>query len=81
MDTPGLDPMQCSPSNRRDPAAWRRRMVACLGLAALFLVPIGCNPPSEGRPAGSIHIDTVRTKASDVDAVKGKAAQAKVRRP
>ncbi len=73
--------MQLSPSNRRDPATRRRGMVACLGLAALVMVPVGCNPPSEGRPAGSIHIDTARTNASDVDAVKGKAKPSKVRRP
>jgi hypothetical protein len=73
--------MQPSLPNRRDFASRRLGLVACLGLAALMTAPIGCNPPSEGRPAGSIHIDTVRTKASDVDAVKGKAVPPRVKRP
>jgi hypothetical protein len=81
FDNLGLDLMPRSLENRRDAVDRRRVMVACLGLAALMTGPTGCNPPSEGRPAGSIHIDNVRTKASDVDAVKGKATQTKVKRP
>lgn len=56
-------------------------MIAGLGLVALVTAPLGCNPPSEGRPAGSIHIETARTSQSDVDAAKAKAKPSRPRRP
>ncbi len=56
-------------------------MVAGLCLAALVTAVSGCNPPSEGRPAGSIHVENARTKSSDVDAMKSKAKQPRVKRP
>ncbi len=73
--------MNRPPRNRHAAASRRLGMVAALGLAALLAVPAGCGPQSEGRPAGSIHIETGRTKAADVDALKAQAKPARGRRP
>lgn len=67
--------------NRGRPAGPRRGVIAGLCLAALMASTPGCGPRSEGRPAGSIHIENARTKAADVDAMKTKAKPTRARRP
>jgi hypothetical protein len=62
-----------------------RRLASRLGIAFAVLlaplsVPVGCSPPSEGRPAGSIEVKNARSSAADLDATKAKAKSSPKRR-
>jgi hypothetical protein len=48
-------------------------MIVALGLGAAAMALPGCQPPSEGRPAGSIEVKNSRSSAADIDAAKAKA--------
>jgi hypothetical protein len=49
-------------------------MIAALGLGAAAMALPGCEPPSEGRPAGSIEVKNARSSAADIEAAKTKAS-------
>jgi hypothetical protein len=51
-------------------------MTVALGLGAGALVLPGCQPPSEGRPAGSIEVKNGRSSPDDIEAAKAKAKSA-----
>jgi hypothetical protein len=48
-------------------------MIVALGLWAAAMALPGCEPPSEGRPAGSIEVKNARSSAADIEAAKAKA--------
>ena len=54
--------------------------IAALALGAAALALPGCEPPSEGRPAGSIEVKNARSSAADIDAAKAKAKSSPGRR-
>ncbi len=49
-------------------------MIVALGLGAAVVAPLGCAPPSEGRPAGSIEVKNARSSAADIQAAKAKSS-------
>jgi hypothetical protein len=49
-------------------------MIVALGLGAAALAIPGCQPPSEGRPAGSIEVKNARSSATDIEAAKAKSS-------
>jgi hypothetical protein len=55
-------------------------MTVALGLGAGAMALPGCEPPSEGRPAGSIEVKNARSSPADVDAAKAKAKSSPRRR-
>jgi hypothetical protein len=55
-------------------------MTVALGLGAAALAIPGCQPPSEGRPAGSIEVKNARSSAADIEAAKAKAKSSPGRR-
>jgi hypothetical protein len=54
--------------------------IVALGLGAAAMALPGCEPPSEGRPAGSIEVKNARSSAADIDAAKAKAKTSPRRR-
>jgi hypothetical protein len=48
-------------------------MIVAIGLGAAAMALPGCEPASEGRPAGSIEVKNSRSSAADIDAAKAKA--------
>jgi hypothetical protein len=48
-------------------------MIVALSLGAAAMALPGCEPPSEGRPAGSIEVKNARKSPADIEAAKGKA--------
>jgi hypothetical protein len=55
-------------------------MIVTLGLGSATMVLPGCEPPSEGRPAGSIEVKNARSSAADIEAEKAKAKSSPGRR-
>jgi hypothetical protein len=55
-------------------------MIVALGLGAAALAIPGCQPPSEGRPAGAIEVKNARSSAADIEAAKAKAKSSPGRR-
>ena len=55
-------------------------MIVALGLGAAALAIPGCQPPSEGRPAGSIEVKNARSSAADIESAKAKAKSSPGRR-
>ena len=49
-------------------------MIVALGLGAATMALPGCEPPSEGRPAGSIEVKNARSSAADIEAAKAKSS-------
>jgi hypothetical protein len=49
-------------------------MIVALGLGAAAMALPGCEPPSEGRPAGSIEVKNARSSAADIEAAKAKSS-------
>jgi hypothetical protein len=49
-------------------------MIVALGLGAAASSLPGCDPASEGRPAGSIEVKNARSTAADIEAAKAKAS-------
>ena len=47
-------------------------MMVALGIGSTTMVLPGCEPPSEGRPAGSIEVKNARKSAADIEAAKAK---------
>ena len=60
--------------NRRRLLSTSCCMIIALALGAAAMALPGCEPPSEGRPAGSIEVKNTRKSAADVEAAKAKAA-------
>jgi hypothetical protein len=48
--------------------------IVVLGLGAAAMALPGCEPPSEGRPAGSIEVKNARSSAAEIDAAKAKTS-------
>jgi hypothetical protein len=55
-------------------------MTVALGLGAAAMALPGCDPPSEGRPAGSIEVKKGRSSPADIDEAKAKAKSSPRRR-
>ncbi len=49
-------------------------MTVALGLGAAAMAIPGCEPSSEGRPAGSIEVKSPRSSAADIKAAKAKSS-------
>ncbi len=49
-------------------------MIVALGLGAAAMALVGCEPASEGRPAGSIEVKNARSSAADIEAAKAKSS-------
>jgi hypothetical protein len=66
--------------NRRRFLSVPAGQLGVLGLAALAASLPGCEPPSEGRPAGSIEVKNARSSADDLEAARAKAKSSPKRR-
>ena len=55
------------------PTPARLGLVVALGLGAALLAAPGCQPQSEGRPAGSIEVKTGRSATAEIEKAKAKA--------
>jgi hypothetical protein len=66
--------------NRRSFLSVSAGRLGVLGLAALAASLPGCEPASEGRPAGSIEVKNARSSQADLDAAKAKAKSSPKRR-